>query len=105
MMVPSFNRHPEAIMPTAAPVYLPAPPDMDGEQFVHGVSGKLLTVRVIGFKITGDDIEALTFPVIPDNHGWDKVKSLGNGYVTAHGRQALNSEDLSNAIRNKRPVQ
>lgn len=92
-------------MPTPAVTIIPAPSDLESDQYVHGISGRVISVRVIGFKITGDDIEALTFPVIPDNHGWDKVKSLGNGYVTAHGRQALNSEDLSNAIRNKRPVQ
>ena len=91
-------------MPTAAPVYLPAPPDMDGEQFVHGVSGKLLTVRVIGFKITGDDIEAITWPVITPGSGWEKIESEANGYFSAHGRQGLNVTDLGNAIKNRRPV-
>lgn len=89
-------------MPTPAPVYLPAPPDMEADQFVHGVSGAVIAVHTIGFKITGDEIEPITWPT--PGPGWDKVQDLGNGYVTAHGRQARNATDLGNAIRNKRPV-
>lgn len=92
-------------MPTPAPVYLPAPPDMESDQFVHGVTGALITVRVIGFKVTGDEIEPISWPTIAPGSGWEKIHDLGNGYVAAHGRQARNAVDLGNAIKNRRPIQ
>ena len=60
---------PEATMPTPAVTIIPAPSDLESDQYVHGISGRVISVRVIGFKITGDDIEAITWPVITPGSG------------------------------------
>ena len=91
-------------MPTPAVTIIPAPSDLESDQYVHGISGRVISVRVIGFKITGDDIEAITWPVITPGSGWEKIESEANGYFSAHGRQGLNVTDLGNAIKNRRPV-
>ena len=88
---------------STAPTIVTAPSDIEAAQYIHSLTGALVTVRVIAFRITDEGAEPITFPNISDDK-WAEVQSLGNGYVAAHGRQALNATDLSNAIRNKRPV-
>ena len=89
----------------STPVFIPAPPDLAAvDQYVHAVSGRLISVRVVGFQVLDGAIEALTWPAIAPGSGWEKIEDLGNGYVGAAGRQALNAQDLATGIRVGRPV-
>ena len=92
-------------MPTTAPLYLAAPADLEPELYVHGISGRIVPVRIVGFKIVDDVLEPLVFPRIAENTGWEKIENQSNGYVSAHGRQGLNPTDLANSVRLKRPIQ
>lgn len=81
---------------------IPAPHDLEPEYWVHGVTGALVAVRVIAFRVTAAAVEAITWPAI-GGEGWEKVAGEGSGYFTAHGRRGLNIQDLATAVRVKRP--
>lgn len=90
-------------MPASPIVVISAPPDMEADQYIHRLSGALVTSRIVGFRVSDSGAEPIAFPALTGDQ-WEKITDLGNGYCTAFGRQARNATDLSNAIKNKRPV-
>ncbi len=89
-------------MPASPITVIPAPPDMEADQYIHRLSGALVVSRIVGFRVSDSGAEPIAFPALTGDQ-WEKIIDLGNGYVSAFGRQARNATDLSNAIRVGRP--
>lgn len=84
------------------PVIVPAPADIEGKQFVHSVSGALVTAKPVAFRVRGDVAEPIWWPQLDD--GWAEVIRLPSGYWAACGRQALNISSLCSAIKTGRAL-
>lgn len=93
-------------MPTPAliPVVIPAPSDLEGGTFAHKLSGAIVQTRTIAFRVSGDDVEPINYPAIPEGDMWEPVIRTGPFGFTAHGYTGTTIESLSAAIRNRRPT-
>jgi hypothetical protein len=90
-------------MPTAAEtIVIPAPDGIPEAFFIHKISGKVVAVHIVAFRVDADGVEAVEWPTLEGPH-WVRADRLGDGQWSAHGRIGRNPQDLGNAIKTGRP--
>jgi hypothetical protein len=89
-------------MSTISTTIVPAPSSLPESFFIHGLSGRLIPVVVVAFRISDEGAVPVEWPALEGPH-WQRAEQLGDGQWAAHGRTGRNPQDLATGIRVKRP--
>jgi hypothetical protein len=91
-------------MPSPLEVVVPAPGELPVSYFVHALSGKVIPVLIVAFRIGPDGARPVEWPALDETAGWARAEQSPDSYWHAHGRTGKNPTDLGNAVRVKRPA-